>query len=95
MTELDALEQTALPRILVYLLKKGKASRTDLKNNIDASQQAIYNSLPILKRYGLIEEISETVFPRRKLITLTDKGQRVAEHLVEIEKILVKEKGES
>jgi len=89
MSGLDALEQTALPRILVYLLRKKKASRTDLKNDIDASQQAIYNSLPILKKCGLINEISEEVFPRRKLITLTEKGMRVAEHLAEIEKILM------
>jgi len=90
MTKLNALEQTALPRILVYLLRKGKASRTDLKNNIDASQQAIYNSLPILKKHELIEETTEASFPRRKLITLTDKGRRVAEYLVGIEKILEK-----
>jgi hypothetical protein len=31
------LEQTSLPRILVYLLK-GSASQTDLNNNISASQ---------------------------------------------------------
>ena len=73
---------------MVYLLRKRKASRTDLKNDIDASQQAIYNSLPTLKKCGLINEISEEVFPRRKLITLTEKGVKVAEHLAEIEKIL-------
>jgi len=89
MSKLGTLEQTSLPRILVYLLKKEKASRTDLKNNINASQQAIYNSLPILLKEGLIEEAAEEVFPRRRLIFLTEKGRAVAEHLVEIERILI------
>jgi len=88
MSKLKILEQTTLPRILVYLLRKEKASRTDLKNDIDASQQAIYNALPILKEHKLIKEISESVFPRRKIIALTDRGRKVALCLAEIERIL-------
>jgi len=46
-------------------------------------------------KLGLIEKRRSSSFPYNPLFSLTDKGQRVAEHLVEIEKILVKEKGES
>ena len=85
---LKALEQTSLPRILVYLLKKGRASRTDLKRDIDASQQAIYNALPILLEHGLIRELQSNSFPFKIEIELTKKGRLVAEHLAEIDKIL-------
>jgi len=89
---LKALEQTSLPRILVYLLKKGRASRTDLKKDIDASQQAIYNALPILLEHGLIREIQSNSFPFKIEIELTDKGREVAKRLSEIEDIM-KDKG--
>lgn len=85
---LKALEQTSLPRILVYLLEKGRASRTDLKRDVEASQQAIYNALPLLLKNGLVEEIQSTSFPYKIEIELTEKGRKVAEHLIEIEKIL-------
>jgi DNA-binding HxlR family transcriptional regulator len=88
---LEALEQTSLPRILTYLLRVKRASRSDLKNNIRASQQAIYNALPILLRNGLIEERQSDTFPFRIEVTLTEKGRRVAALLAEIEKIMKEE----
>ena len=88
---LKILEQTTLPRILVYLLEKGKASRTDLVHDIKGSQRAIYNSLPILKKTGLIEQHTAKGFPRRKDIWLTEKGKRVANLLIPIIEVLSKE----
>jgi len=85
---LKTLEQTSLPRILVYLLEKGRASRTELKRDITASQQAIYRAIPLLQRNGLIKEIQSDGFPYKIEIELTQKGRLVAEHLVEIERLL-------
>jgi len=85
---LSDLEKAAALQILAYLSKKGEASRTDLRHNIDAAIKTIYSTLRVLMRLNLIEEISSTKFPFTVKIRLSDKGRRVAEHLVEIERVL-------
>ncbi len=87
------LEQTTALRILIYLLEKGKASRTDLRRDIEASVAAIYNALPKLKKLTLIEEESQEKFPFTVRVSLTRKGRKVAEHLVEIGRILAEKAG--
>jgi DNA-binding HxlR family transcriptional regulator len=82
------LEQTTALRILTHLLKAEKASRTELRKNIEASVSAIYNALPKLKRLKLIDEESKETFPFTVEVSLTHKGRRVAEHLAKIEAIL-------
>jgi len=91
-TSISDLEQTTALRILIYLLEKEKASRIDLRRNIEASVAAIYNALPKLKKLKLIEEESQGKFPFTVHVRLTRKGQKVAEHLAEIGRILA-EKG--
>jgi DNA-binding MarR family transcriptional regulator len=86
--KIEALEQTTLPRIMIYLYREKKASRTDLRNGIKGSQAAIYKALPLLKENGLIEEGKPSGFSRRIDIWLTEKGKKVAEKLIELEKIL-------
>lgn len=86
--ELRFLEQTTLPRIMVYLLEKNKASRTDLVHDIDGSQSAIYNALPILKNMKFIDEKTSDGFPRRKDIWLTERGKAVAKLLSDLIKFL-------
>ena len=85
---LSDLEKAAALQILAYLNKKGEASRTDLRQNIDAAIKTIYSTLRVLMKLSLIEEISLERFPFTVKIRLTEKGQSIAEHLVEIEKIL-------
>jgi DNA-binding MarR family transcriptional regulator len=86
--KITILEQTALPRMLVFLKNHKKGSRTELKTNIHASQQAIYTALHILEREELIEEATPEGSPRRKDVSLTPKGQRIAEALEKLEALL-------
>jgi DNA-binding MarR family transcriptional regulator len=88
--KLKFLEQTTLPRIMVYLLEKNKASRTDLVHNISGSQGAIYNALPILKNMKFIDEKTSDGFPRRKDVWLTDRGKTVAKSLADLIEFLSK-----
>ena len=85
--KLSILEQTSLPRILVYLLK-GSVSQTDLNNDISASQAATYRALDMLQEHGFIIISLPSGFTRRKDIALTDKGKRLAEALQQLEELL-------
>ncbi len=86
--KLAILEQTSLPRMLVYLKNKKVASRTELKRDIQASQQPIYKALAILYEAKLIEELTPEGSPRRKDVILTNKGKQVAEALEKLEELL-------
>ena len=70
------------------MLKAKRASRTELRKNIEASVSAIYSALPKLKRLRLIDEGSKETFPFTVEVSLTEKGRRIAKHLAEIEAIL-------
>ncbi|MEM3580933.1 MAG: winged helix DNA-binding protein [Candidatus Bathyarchaeia archaeon] len=85
---MEPLEQTGSIRILLFLSKKGATTLTEIKDNVNCSLSAIYNALRKLKDAGLIQEELEKEFPRRRLVSLTDKGRKVAEKLEEIERIL-------
>ena len=85
--KLAILEQTAFSRILVYLKTQRKASRTDLKIAIKASQQPIYRALQILYDRKLIEDVTPEGSPRRKDVILTPKGHRLAETLEKLEEL--------
>lgn len=86
---LKVLEQTCAPRVLVLLLEEKKPlTISNLRRKITSSQDALYNALKLLHEYGLIKEEREENFPRRRLISLTDQGRKIAELLVEIEKVL-------
>lgn len=88
MAGLDLLEQTSACRVLVYLLKSKSSTVSDILNKGNFSQTSLYNALRKLKDAGLIQEELEQEFPRRRLISLTEKGRKVAEKLEEIEGIL-------
>jgi len=85
---LKVLEQIAAPRLLVLLAKRGKMSITELRSSLDASGMAIYNAIKKLSQAGLVNDEYEEHFPRRRLISLTEKGRRVAELLAQIEAVL-------
>ena len=85
---MESLEQTGSIRIMLFLNKKGAATLTDIKDGVNCSLSAIYNALRKLRDAGLIQEELEQEFPRRRLISLTEKGKKVAEKLEEIERVL-------
>ena len=70
---------------MLALNKTTELTLTDLKNKVKCSLSALYTALGKLKVAGLIQEDLEDMFPRRRLISLTGKGKKVAEKLEEIE----------
>jgi len=83
------LQKSGVLEILLYLRKYQKASRKDLRDNIDVALETLYKtSLPTLKRLNLIEENVIEKFPRTIYIRLTEKGMKIAEKLSEINELL-------
>lgn len=74
--------------LLITLLKHGRLSLNELREKSDLSNQTVYNNARRLKEMNLIQEELEESFPRRRFISLTEKGRKVAEKLEEIERIL-------
>lgn len=85
---LEELEQTAALRTLTFLYKTRKSTRTQLIEAVNASTTTLYKALTKLKKLGLIQEKKEKTFPFTVEITLTLKGQKIAEQLVTIERML-------
>jgi DNA-binding MarR family transcriptional regulator len=76
--------------ILIVLNRNNKKDLTmsDIVFIGKMNRQTVYNNLRILLNLGLVVEKREDGFPPRRLISLTEKGRKVAEKLEEIEKVL-------
>jgi len=89
MPKITYLEKRAALQILLYLCSRKKANRTELRENIKSSLDALYSAIPILVSLGLVEEKKQSKrFPFEVEVELTEKGEKVARYLFEIEKIL-------
>jgi len=93
--KLKILEKAGSTDILISLLKqKGKMYVTELKKEIlkkeigKGSMSTLNMRLLELKNTGLVEDEQESKFGGRRYIWLTDKGEKIAKHLLDIEKIL-------
>lgn len=84
------LEKAGSTDILISLQKqKGKMYVTELKKEIGKGSMSTLNMrLLELKNEGLIKDEQESKFGGRRYIWLTNKGEKVAIHLSDIEKIL-------
>lgn len=89
MSKIDEFdEKTATVRVLLFLYKNPNSGITKVIRETRAGQKAIYSAIEFLMKCDLIKKSRSSTFPYNPLFSLTDKGRRVAEHLVEIEKIL-------
>lgn len=87
---MDVFAKAGATDILISLLKnKGKMFVTELKKEIGKGSMSTLNTrLLELKNQELIKDETEAKFGGRRYLWLTDKGQKVAKHLLEIEKVL-------
>ncbi|MCX7914575.1 MAG: MarR family winged helix-turn-helix transcriptional regulator, partial [Thermodesulfovibrionales bacterium] len=76
--------------ILIVLNRniKHECTMSDIVSIGRMNRQTVYNNLRILLNLGLVVEKREEGFPPRRLISLTEKGRKVAEKLEEIERVL-------
>jgi DNA-binding HxlR family transcriptional regulator len=87
---MEILEKAGSTDILISLLKnKEKMYVTELKKEIGKGSMSTLNMRILeLKNRGLIKDEQESKFGGRRYIWLTDKGEKIAKHLLDIEKIL-------
>jgi predicted transcriptional regulator len=85
---LERLEDYYAMRIILYLHRNGQSVRTVVYARAANSPNTARVKIDRMIANGLISEIEEEIPPKRKWIELTDKGKKVAEHLLEIEEIL-------
>jgi len=82
--------QKGILRILVYLLDKGEVSIQNITDSTDLYYNIVKKSSSLLREYGLANtRVDNSTYPPRNMISLTDKGRKVAEKLKEIEEVLV------
>jgi len=87
--QIDKLdEDKSTLRVLLYLHEKKEAKLTSIMKGIPVGQKAVYTALSTLTELQLIEEKTSKDFPFTRNFILTQKGQEIAKHLAEIEKIL-------
>ena len=87
----DLEGQKGILRILVYLLDKGEVSIQNITDNTDLYYSIVKKSSSLLREYGLVNtRVEISTYPPRNMISLTDKGRKVAEKLKEVEEVLEK-----
>ena len=84
--EFDKLE--AVVRFILFLYKHPGVGITKIIRESSAGQKALESARDFLFKEKLIETYPNPEFPHNLLLRLTEKGQKVAEHLAEIERIL-------
>lgn len=77
-------------KILVYLEEKGQVRYSELLGKVLQSRSTLANSLRDLQNMGLIKRIVKGTRPVQTYYMLTEKGQSVVEHLMEIKKLTTK-----
>ncbi|MEM2102349.1 MAG: winged helix-turn-helix transcriptional regulator [Candidatus Bathyarchaeia archaeon] len=81
-------ESKAALRILLYLHKKGQTKLTTIIQDMPLGQKAVYTALNTLKQLTLLKEETAKEFPFTRKFRLTQKGEKIAEHIAQIENIL-------
>ena len=90
MSKIEILEKAGSTNILISLLKqKGKMYVTELKKEIGKGSMSTLNMRILeLKNQGLIKDEQESKFGGRRYIWLTEKGKKIAGHLIDIQRLL-------
>jgi predicted transcriptional regulator len=76
-------------RLLIYLNKVGKANMQRIVNETNLYARIVKSSTTLLEKEGLVStNIDHNSYPPKNMVSLTDKGKRIAEKMKEINDIL-------
>jgi DNA-binding MarR family transcriptional regulator len=85
--KLVLFEQAAAMELLILLLNNDKLKLSEIVRKLGRSQATIYRAIENLKELELVSD-ETTGYPVKRFMSLTEKGRRVAEKLVEVEGVL-------
>ncbi len=96
MSNLSWLSQTKTVDVLIFLADKKEARFGDIHQYTKGSYGTLNKAIDALKNAGLVDERKEPnigpdgrkIVGFTRYIWLTDKGKKVAEYLIEMEKIM-------
>jgi len=86
--KVSALEETHALKILLILGTRGKMVKGELAACVAKGTVAVQSRIESLVSEGLITETQETKRPFRKYIKLTEKGEKISNHIAEIEAVM-------
>lgn len=88
-------KQSGLIRLILFLDEKGEYLLSKIWVDAGISINQGYRSIEKAKQLGLVEQrVESSSYPPRNLISLTDKGKKVAKKLEDIEDILTSDRVE-
>ncbi len=79
---------TASIRVTIYLYKNPKSGISAVIKNTGADQKAVYNVKNWLEENGFLIISKKDRLPYTPVLSLNEKGNKIAEHLMEIAKII-------
>jgi len=85
---ISVIERTDATTILMLLFERGPLTVTSIMEEGGINRTTFYATLSVLLKAGLVVEDREEVFPRRRIIKLTERGRKVAELLIKVRDIL-------
>lgn len=88
MQDIEKIEQAHAVKVLLRVLKEETIPKSMLYQKIGKNTDVLSKRIEELKAIGLLNEEEVRTDALRKMISLTEKGRRVAEHLQAIEDIL-------
>jgi len=76
-------------RVVIYLSNVDETNFQSIVEGLPLTGRSLYSVIDKLEELELINtRIDRSSYPPRKMISLTDKGRKVAEYLKKIEKVL-------
>lgn len=85
---IQKLKKTVALEVLLFLRKNGSSGKTTLTQGVEASQTSVNSALTSLRQLGLIQDVEPVGRPLKLPVSLSEKGHRIAAHIVEVQKIL-------
>jgi DNA-binding MarR family transcriptional regulator len=81
--------QKGVLRLLAYLYEVEEVNLQKILNETNLYARIVKNSVAILEKNGLVfTRVDRTSYPPRNMVSLTNKGKKVAEKIKEIEEII-------
>jgi predicted transcriptional regulator len=78
-------KQSGFLRLISYLHKEGETQITAIIEKTDIPVHQLYSSIEKGKSIGIIKTRVDTKsYPNKNMISLTDKGQKIGEKILEI-----------